>query len=99
MLLIIYNHNVFLFAFCIGLFLGLGWLDRLLAPLVLVFMIVGTAVGATTGDAIPKAFDQVQFKGVSFRKPMFDGSYMGCDRQFLCPLSRLVQLLSLVCWS
>ncbi|KAK9893190.1 arsenical-resistance protein ACR3 [Cystobasidium minutum MCA 4210] len=48
------------------LFLGLGWLDRLLAPLVLVFMIVGTAVGATTGDAIPRAFDQVQFKGVSF---------------------------------
>ena len=79
MLLIIYNYNVFLFAFCIGLFLGLGWLDRLLAPLVLVFMIVGTAVGATTGDAIPKAFDQVQFKGVSFRKPMFDGSDMGCD--------------------
>ncbi|KAK9897955.1 arsenical-resistance protein ACR3 [Cystobasidium minutum MCA 4210] len=29
-------------------------------------MIVGTAVGATTGTAIPDAFDQVQFKGVSF---------------------------------
>ena len=31
-------------------------------------MIVGTAVGATTGTAIQDAFDQVQFKGVSFRK-------------------------------
>lgn len=48
--------------------MGLGWLDRLLAPLVLIFMIVGTAVGATTGTAIPEAFDQVQFKGVSFRR-------------------------------
>ena len=47
--------------------MGLGLLDRLLAPLVLIFMIVGTAVGATTGDAVPRAFDQVQFKGVSFR--------------------------------
>ena len=47
--------------------MGLGLLDRLLAPLVLIFMIVGTAIGATTGDAIPRAFDQVQFKGVSFR--------------------------------
>lgn len=55
-----------------GLFLGLGWLDRLLAPLVLIFMIVGTAVGATTGDAVPRAFDQVQFKGVSFRKSIRD---------------------------
>lgn len=47
--------------------MGLGVLDRLLAPLVLIFMIVGTAVGATTGDAVPRAFDQVQLKGVSFR--------------------------------
>lgn len=31
-------------------------------------MVVGTAVGATTGDAIPLAFDQVQFKGVSARR-------------------------------
>lgn len=50
------------------LYMGLGLLDRLLAPLVLIFMIVGTAVGATTGDAIPRAFDQVQLKGVSFRE-------------------------------
>jgi len=48
-----------------GLFKGLSILDRLLAPLVLIFMIVGTAVGATTGDRIPNAFDQAQFKGVS----------------------------------
>lgn len=52
---------------CAGLFTGLGLLDKLLAPLILIFMIVGTAVGATTGDAIPNAFNQVQFKGVSFR--------------------------------
>jgi len=44
----------------------LSWLDRLLAPLILVDMIVAVAVGATTGDAIPNAFDQVQLKGVSF---------------------------------
>jgi len=50
-----------------NIFLSLGLLDRLLAPLVLVFMIVGCAVGATTGDAVPNAFNQVQFKGVSFR--------------------------------
>lgn len=30
--------------------------------------IVGCAVGATTGDAIPRAFNQVQLKGVSFRE-------------------------------
>lgn len=64
---------------------SLSWLDRLLAPLVLVFMvccsaydrifglihcskIAGTAAGATTGDAIPNAFNTVQFKGVSFRQ-------------------------------
>lgn len=48
--------------------MGLGILDRFLAPLVLIFMIVGTAVGATTGTAVPEAFDQVKFKGVSFRE-------------------------------
>jgi hypothetical protein len=49
------------------LFLSLGWLDRLLPILILLFMIAGCALGATTGDAVPKAFDQVKFKGVSFR--------------------------------
>lgn len=32
--------------------------------------IVGTAVGATTGDAIPNAFNKIQLKGVSFREPV-----------------------------
>jgi ACR3 family arsenite efflux pump ArsB len=56
--------------------MGLGLLDRLLAPLVLIFMIVGTAVGATTGDAIPRAFDQVQLKGVSFRQSSLPSSLL-----------------------
>lgn len=51
-----------------ALFLSLGWLDRLLAPLIIIFMIVGCAVGATTGDAVPRAFNAVQLKGVSLRK-------------------------------
>lgn len=51
-----------------ALFLSLGWLDRLLAPLIIIFMIVGCAVGATTGDAVPRAFNTVQLKGVSLRR-------------------------------
>ena len=44
---------------------SLGLLNKLLTPLIVVDMIVGVAVGASTGEAIPNAFDTAEFRGVS----------------------------------
>lgn len=51
------------------LFQRLGILDRLLTPLILIFMVVGVLIGEFVPGVQP-AFDTVQFDSVSVREPL-----------------------------
>jgi len=49
----------------------LGITDRLLTPLILLFMILGVIIGEFAPDQVQKAFDTAQLEGVSVRMPNY----------------------------
>jgi ACR3 family arsenite efflux pump ArsB len=65
------SELVFLIVLIADLWKSLSWVDRLLAPCVLIAMIIGVILGNFAEEGVNRAFNgSAQWNGVSIRDPV-----------------------------